>query len=195
MSRIFPSARRATSSCRKPSMISRCDADSGSPCALQVVELLLVELRDGGRVRAAHVVGLDLEARDRVGVRLLREQQVAALLERVGLLRARVHLDHAAPYGARAAAEHAAERKVGDRVRRRVLLERVEVDVLAAVRHVGARHPRASSPARRASSPSRPCRAPTRRRAPTSRASRRARRPRAGCANTHVESFSDCAPT
>src|SRR5689334_23533392 len=55
----------------------------------QVEELVRVDLRDRGRMRAAHVVGEDLEAGNRVGVRLLRQQQVARLLERVGLLRDR----------------------------------------------------------------------------------------------------------
>ncbi len=59
------------------------------PARVQVEDLLGVDLGDRRRVRAADVVGQDLEARDRVGVRLLGEQQVAALLERVGLLGAR----------------------------------------------------------------------------------------------------------
>ncbi len=70
-------------------MISRFAADLGQPVGAQVVELLAIDLGDGGGVRAADVVGLDLEPRDRVGVGPLREQQVAALLEGVGLLRAR----------------------------------------------------------------------------------------------------------
>jgi hypothetical protein len=41
------------------------------------VELLGVDLRDGRGVGATNVVGLDLEARDRVGVGRLREEQVA----------------------------------------------------------------------------------------------------------------------
>ncbi len=128
-------------------MISRWAGPSGSPCALQVVELLLVELRDRSGVRAAHVVGLDLQPGDRVRVRLLRQKQVPALLERVRLLGAGVHLDHAAPHRARAAAEDAAEREIRDRVRRGVLLQRVEVEVLAAVRDVGAGDARARAAA------------------------------------------------
>src|SRR5204862_4704153 len=46
----------------------------------QVEELLAVDLAERRAVRAAHVVGEDLEAGDRVGVRALREQQVAVLL-------------------------------------------------------------------------------------------------------------------
>ena len=110
------------------------------PARAQVEELLLVDLRDGRGVGAADVVGEDLEARDRVGVRLLGEQQVAALLERVRLLGARVDLDHPAPHRAGAVGEDAAEGEVRRRVRRPVLLRRVEVDVLARVRRVGARH-------------------------------------------------------
>jgi hypothetical protein len=89
-------------------------------------------------VGAADVVGEDLEPGDRVGVRLLGEQQVAALLERVGLLRALVDLDHPAPDRGGAAVEDPAEREVARRADRRVLLQRVEVDVLAALRGVRA---------------------------------------------------------
>ena len=111
----------------------------GQPARAEVEELLLVDLCDRRRVRAADVVGEDLEARDRVRVGSLRQQQVAALLERVGLLGARVDLDHPAPDGGRAVAQDAAEGEVGDRVRRGVLLRGVEVDVLALVRRVGTR--------------------------------------------------------
>src|SRR5918995_5211984 len=106
----------------------------------QVEELLLVDLRDGRGMGAADVVGEDLEARDRVGVRLLGEQQVAALLEGVRLLGAGVDLDHPAPDRARAVGEDAAEGEVRRGVRRSVLLRGVEVDVLAGVRRVGAGH-------------------------------------------------------
>src|SRR5215216_4122147 len=53
----------------------------------QVVELLRIDLGNGRGVRATDVVGLDLEAGDRVSVSLRREEKVAALLEGIGLLR------------------------------------------------------------------------------------------------------------
>ena len=99
-SRIGPSSKRSTSSAMKPSITRRLAAASSEAARAQVEDLLRVDLGDRRRVRAADVVGQDLEARDRVGVRLLGEQQVAALLERVGLLGARVDLDHPAPDGA-----------------------------------------------------------------------------------------------
>src|SRR4051812_28894450 len=110
----------------------------GQAVGLQVEELLLVELGDRRGVRAAHIVGEDLQARDRIGVGLLGDEQVARLLEGVGLLRAGVDLDHPAPHGRRAGVEDPAEREVRRRVRRGVLLQRVEVEVLAAVGRVGA---------------------------------------------------------
>jgi hypothetical protein len=106
--------------------------------ALEVEELLGVDLGDRRRVRAAHVVGEDLQAGDRVGVRALGQQQVARLLERVGLLGAAVDLDHAAPDRGGAAVEDPAEGQVARGARRGVLLQRVEVDVLAPARGVGA---------------------------------------------------------
>src|SRR5512142_3381795 len=39
--------------------------------SLEVVQLLLVDRADGRRVRATHVVGLDLEVRDRLRARTL----------------------------------------------------------------------------------------------------------------------------
>ena len=104
----------------------------------QVEELLLVDLGDRRGVGAADVVGEDLQARDRVGVGLGGEQQVAALLEGVGLLGARVDLDHPAPDGGRAGGEDAAEGEVGVGVRRRVLLGRVVVEVLPGAAGVAA---------------------------------------------------------
>src|SRR3954447_26266662 len=50
----------------------------GQPARAEVEELLLVDLRDRRRVRAADVVGEDLEARDRVRAGALGQQQVAA---------------------------------------------------------------------------------------------------------------------
>ena len=54
----------------------------------QVEDLLGIDLGDCRRVRAADVVGQDLQARDGIGVGLLGDQQVAALLEGVDALRA-----------------------------------------------------------------------------------------------------------
>ncbi len=56
---------------------------------LEVVELLVVDRADRRRVRAAHVVGLDLEVRDRLRARALGEHEVAVRLRRVRLLRGR----------------------------------------------------------------------------------------------------------
>ena len=132
-SRTAPSSKRSTSAARNPSITSwRADASS-KPAGAQIEELLGIHLGDRGRVRAAHVVRLDLQSGDRVRMRALGDQQVARLLEGVGLLGAGVDDDVALPDGAGAALQNAAEGEVGGRVLRRVLLRRVEVDVLAAV--------------------------------------------------------------
>ena len=112
------------------------------PARGQVEELVPVDLGDRRRVRAAHVVGFDLEAGDRVGVGLGGEQQVAALLEGVGLLGAGVDADHPAPDRGRAGGEDAAEGEVGEGVGSGVLLGGVEVEVLARAAGVAAGHPR-----------------------------------------------------
>ena len=67
----------------------------------QVEELLLLDLADGGAVRAFHVVGVNLELRLGVDARVVGEQQVAVGLLGVGLLRVLVHDDAAVEYAAR----------------------------------------------------------------------------------------------
>ena len=137
-SRTGPSARRSTSDSRKPSTISDLASAGVEPTGGEVEELVAVDLRDRRGVGAADVVGLDLEAGDGIGVGVGGEEQVAALLEGVGLLRAGVDPDHAAPDGGRPGGEDAAEGEVGVGVRRRVLLGRVEVEVLSRPARVAA---------------------------------------------------------
>ena len=104
-------------------------------------EQLRVDPADRGRVRAAHVVGEDLETRDRVCVRVAGEQQVAVLLERVGALRARGDLDDPAPDRARVVAQRALVGEIARGVRGGVLLRGVEIEVLALAERVQARCP------------------------------------------------------
>ena len=77
----------------------------GEAARHEVEELLAVDLTEGGAVRAADVVRKDLESGDRVGMRGLREQEVAVLLVGVRLLRTFLDADHAAPDRARAVAQ------------------------------------------------------------------------------------------
>src|ERR1044072_6678387 len=77
------------------------------PARHAVEELVAIDLADRRAVRAAHVVRLDLEARDRVCVRLVGEEQVAVLLVGVRLLRVLGDLDHPAPHRRGAVAERA----------------------------------------------------------------------------------------
>ncbi len=77
--------------------------------AAQVEERARIERSDGGAVRAFHVVGIDLELRLAVGVRVSREQQVVVGLLRVGLLGARTHDDAAREYATRLVVEHTVE--------------------------------------------------------------------------------------
>ena len=62
---------------------------------LEVVELLVVDRSDGRRVRAADVVRLDLEVRDRLRARAFGEHEVAVRLRRVRLLRGRAQAHEA----------------------------------------------------------------------------------------------------
>src|SRR5947208_15478960 len=108
----------------------------------QVEELLAVDPADGRPVRAADVVGEDLEARDRHRVRRRAEHEVAALLVRVRLLRVLLDADHPAPDRRRLVAQRALEGEVALAVGRNVLLERVVVEVLRAVGEIRARDAR-----------------------------------------------------
>ncbi len=87
-------------------------------------------------MRAAHVVRLDLEARDRIRPRPLREEEVPVRLVRVRALRVLVHLDQPLVHHARAVAEGALEEEVARRVAHVVILEGVEIEVLGSVSEI-----------------------------------------------------------
>jgi hypothetical protein len=91
-----PAPRRRSRTPRAAPPSARRDA-----AAHDVEQLLLVELTDRRRVRAAHVVRLDLEVRQRVASAFARQDQVAVRLIRVRALRLREHLDQAAEHCAR----------------------------------------------------------------------------------------------
>ena len=126
----------------------RLDADAARA---QVEDRVLVELADGRAVRAAHVVGEDLELGIGVDQRLRGEQQVAAGLLGVGLLRLRVDVDAAVEDAARALVEHALEQLVARGVGLGVVDPHVKVGELAATHQIEAveRHLRAFAGERR----------------------------------------------
>ena len=168
----------------------------GRPRDAQVEELLRVDLRDRGGVRAAHVVGEDLQAGDRVGVgRLdssrLRDSWKASVCW--------------APWSTLIMPRQTADERP-PRIPRKA---RSEV-VCGAACSCGVSKSRCWRPcvrvgagdacalgarARRASSPGRPCRSADRSRARPSRACRRARPRRAGCRRSSVCSLRSCAAT
>ena len=177
-SRTGSSSTRSSTSWKKPAHDQPLRLGAREAARHQVEELLAVDLAERRAVGAAHVVGEDLEAGDRVRVGGLREQEVAVLLVRVRLLRALLDADHPAPDRARRVAERALEGEVGRRVRRHVLLERVVVEVLRPVGEVGARHARGRArPGEVVLDPHLALRGAEARRRP-SRARRRARRGR-----------------
>ena len=102
----------------------------------QVEQHLLVELPDGGAVRALDVVGVDLELGLGVDLGVARKEQVAVGLMRFGLLRVRVDVDAPVEHPAPASARDALVVLLALAPRRDVLDVGVEVDVLAAVRDV-----------------------------------------------------------
>ena len=143
-SRTGSSSTRSSTSWKKPRTIRR-SASARRAAGHQIEELLAIDLAERRTVRAANVVGHDLETGDRVRVRGLREEQIAVLLVGVRLLRAFLDADHPAPDRARVVAKRALEREVRGGRRSHVLLERVVVEVLRAVGEV-----RAGDPQRRA---------------------------------------------
>src|SRR5690606_5754284 len=92
----------------------------------EIEHLVLVELADGRAVAALDVVGIDLEFRPRVDLRLVGEEQVVAALAGVDLLCAGAHEQLAAEDAAAVAVGDAAEGGLAPRVRGRV----VDVDLV-----------------------------------------------------------------
>ena len=111
---------------------------AGEPAGHHVEDLVLVELADGAAVRGGHVVGLDDQRRDRVALRLRREQHLVRLQVRVGLLRVRHDLDQALVGGPRLARERALPDGVAGRVAGLVQVGREQVEVLVALGEVHA---------------------------------------------------------
>ncbi len=110
-----------------------------------VEDLLGVELADGPAVRRLHVVHLDDQRRDRVALRLRREQHRVRLEVRVHLGRARDDVDQALVGRARLAGQRALPDRVAGRVAGLVLVGREQVEVLVALGevHAGVAHVRA----------------------------------------------------
>src|SRR5918999_1459635 len=106
-SRTASISTRSSTSWKKPRTISR-----SASARHQIEELLAVDLAERRSMGTADVVGEDLEARDRVGMRRLREEQVAVFLVGVRLLRAFFDADHPPPDGAGGVAEGALEGEV-----------------------------------------------------------------------------------
>src|SRR5690606_35918411 len=107
---------------------------------LEVEDVLRLDLRHGRAVRAADVIGGDLQVRDRIRAGRAVEDQVAVLLERVGLLRTFLDLDQAGVDGPRAFLQRTLELEVAGRIRRLVDLPRVVVEELVLVTEVDAEH-------------------------------------------------------
>ena len=104
------------------------------PARAQVEEGGRIELADGRAVAALHVVRVDLELRLGVDLGACGEQQVAARLARVGLLRARPDDDLAVEHAAATLAGDAAIVLVAGRVRGCVIDRRVRIQVLGRER-------------------------------------------------------------
>ena len=105
---------------------------AGQAAAAGVEDLLVVHPAGRGPVRALHVVGLDLQAGDRVGPGVFGEDQVVVALVAVGLLGVAVDLDHAPPHQPRVVLQGALVEQVAGAVRRLVVLQRVVGEVLLA---------------------------------------------------------------
>ena len=99
----------------------------------QVEQRVLLDLADGGAVRALHVVGVDLQLRLGVDLRVVGKQQVAVGLLGVGLLRVLVHDDAAVKDAVRLAIENPVVELPAAAVRAGMLHQHVVVQVLAAI--------------------------------------------------------------
>src|SRR5271166_2753374 len=110
------------------------------PAAAQIEQLLGVDRADGGAVRAAHVIRLDLELGLGIGARTLGEQQISVGLVGVAALRALLDDDHAGVDRVRVSVERALEEQITVRVAGAVALQRVVVELLRAAREDQTEH-------------------------------------------------------
>ena len=115
----------------------RSASSGGTPRRGEVVELVVVDRADRARVRALHVVGLDLEVGHRLRLGAFGEHEVAVGLERPraadasGRMRIRPGVDRL-----RGVFDRTLEQEVAARVRRGVVLQRAEVEHLVPVAEV-----------------------------------------------------------
>ena len=128
----------------------------------QVEHRFFVELADGRAVRAAHIVGQNLQLGLGVDHRIFGKHQVLVGLLGVGLLRVLAHENLAVEHGARCAVQNAFVELVAGGVRLGMVERRVIIDVLRAVGEI--KPVQRAFAAGRQNSHSRRC-APARRRA------------------------------
>src|SRR5207248_5368183 len=103
---------------------------------LEVVTLIVVDRTDRGRMRTSHVVGFDLEVRDRFRAGTLGQHEIAIRLERVRLLCRRPQSDETAVDRTRLVLDGTLEEQIAPRPGRIVVLERSEVEHLRAVAEI-----------------------------------------------------------
>src|ERR1035437_1101188 len=101
--------------------------------ALQVEELVGVDLAHGGAVGAAHVVGLDLELGHGIGLGFGRQDQAAVGLVGVRMLGVLADLDQPRVDRDRLVPKRAFDQQVAHAVGGEMVLPRLKVEVLLAV--------------------------------------------------------------
>src|SRR5437899_12290957 len=98
--------------------------------------MLRIDRTDGGAVRAAHVVVVDLEHGNRRRLGVVGEDEVSVRLVGIRTRRALLDPNEAGVNGARDVLQRALEQQVGTGIADLVVLERVEVEELLARREV-----------------------------------------------------------
>src|SRR5829696_206158 len=110
------------------------------PACLQIEQVLLLDLGDSRAMRAADVVGGDLQIRNRVCARRAAKDEIAILLIGVGLLRAFFDLDQPRIDRTSIALQRALELEVARAKWRLVELPGMVIEELIAVPKIDAQH-------------------------------------------------------
>jgi len=116
--------------CREQKPARRNPVDSSRS---QVEQGILVHLADRRTVGALHIIGVDLQLRLGIDLRVVREQQIAVRLLGVGLLRVLVDHNATVENAVRMPIENSVVKLSTARVRAGVLDQHVIVQVLMAV--------------------------------------------------------------
>lgn len=100
---------------------------------LEIEQRFLFQLANGGAMRAADIIGEDLQAGDRISARSVAQDQISVGLITVSFLCSRRDVDHALPNRATLTLQRTLEQQVAGRVLGKMILLRIMIKMLIAI--------------------------------------------------------------